>query len=484
MRRLLLLGALLLVRPGPAAADSWPAAFARTATRELQALRAAVTPADWLAGHAGEGVERFTGERPDPEAGPDHWCARARRRIAQDGGSLVRTAYFYVPEKPSSGALPDDGEASNLVMAHCQLGLVRVSGAVADGGVGRATALATRDALAALYGTPPTAGTSGLSGSGLIFGSAWFDTISHWRIGAQHALSAYRPADGSPEVIAVAALPISGMAAEPVIHGIADDPPVTDDALIDTAAIAGGIPRSSTKPILAALRWMRHALRVPAGTDPPSTPPDVVAVLERWLAAVPPGNPRARAGALLVADILVARAFEDDTINSSVASPAGRTRLAVCGARFKPPAYDGSPSYSGNWRGEAWALDDGGPVGDLALPLLLNPCDCPGGDECFRWTIREGERFLARPHDRLVEAAVHLTVAHASGYPLAVSEGVPRRDVDGSPLNLDGYRAKAIAHYRAAFARLGPARPSDDDWADAWRLLAGLPPLAVFQCGC
>jgi hypothetical protein len=487
MRRALLLLALLLALPAAAraATDSLPAAFAATAARELQSLRPDVTVSSWLAAHAGEQVERFTAETAaDDGMGSSHWCARVRHRIVLPDGTVDRAAYFFVPDKPPSAALPSDDEAAGLLTT-CQLGLVRVSATMTDATVARAAALASRDTLSALYDAPPVLGVAGLVGSGLLFRSSAFDTISHWRIAERHVLAASTRDDGAPKAIAVAALPISGMAAYPPNSGAGEDPAVTDDELVATAVPSTSLPAPSTDPVVAALRWTAHASAASRGEAPPDAP-DVVTVLERWLAAVPRDQPRARAGALLVAHVILSRAADLDVypgMKTGVGTDAARARLTACGARFDPSDYepDGPPGYTGNWLREAWTLDDGGPAGDLALRLLLpNPCECPRDQECFLWTIREGERFLARPHDRRVRAAVHLAVAHAAGYPLTVEDGAPFL----APASLPAYRAKAVVHYRAAFALQPPQSTRDDDWVDAWRLLAGLPALTSFGCGC
>ena len=372
-------------------------------------------------------------------------------------------------------------------MTRCQLGLIRVEAREPDVAAGRAAALAMRETLSRAYGPDPATTPMSLRGSGLNFGSAWFDSISHWRVGDLHVLSAYRRIPGHDEnagVFAIAALPISGMAAYRQRASGEADARSADEALITQAIVAGGLEAARANPVHHALQWIDdaaiahfHARQLPAD------PPDVPSIIERWLAAVPSSRGRERAGALIVAHVLLSRA-DPTGINSE-----GQARLRAHGARFvSDPSDEGPPSYAGSWLLDAWALDKGGAVGDLALPLLIaDPCACPGGHDCYRWTIKEGERFLSRPHDRETLLQVHLVVASAYSYGVARAEGAAEEEIDAQPYaaQLEAYRIKAIAHYRIAFSMGLTPDAVEEHWDDAWRLVAGLPPLRTsFQCGC
>lgn len=121
MRRLLFAATVLLPLAvhAPIAGACGPTAFAEAAAYELQGLRSGVTPAAWRAGHARDQIEHF--ELPDHGgAGAGDWCARAWQQVQLNEDAALREAYFYVPERPSSGALPNDAEGARLVMTRCQ----------------------------------------------------------------------------------------------------------------------------------------------------------------------------------------------------------------------------------------------------------------------------------------------------------------------------------------------------------------------------
>jgi len=482
---------LSILRAAPAAEAAQPPSFAEATLHELRALSPGVTPAAWLAAHPDDEFERFEhrlwGARQDGVRAP--WCARARHAERIEGGVLwVRHAYFFVPEPSSPVALPPVEEAVDLVTTRCQLGLIRVAAREPDLAAGEAAALALRDSLSRAYGPNPTTTWTSLIGSGLNFGSAWFDSMSHWRVGELHVLSAYRTPPGDDKngsIFAMAALPISGMAAYRQRPTAEADARSADEALITQAIVAGGLDAARADPVRHALRWIDDAAIAHAQARPlPTDPPDVPSIIERWLAAVPTSRGRERAGALIVAHALLSRA-DPTSINSE-----GQARLRAHGARFvSDPSGEGPPSYAGNWLLDAWALDKAGAVGDVALPLLIaDACACPGGHDCYRWTIKEGERFLSRPHDRKTLLYVHLVVASAYSYGVARSLGEAEEEqIDGQRYSaqLDAYRAKAIAHYRIAFSMGLTPDALEEHWDDAWRLVAGLPPLrASFQCGC
>jgi len=287
----------------------------------------------------------------------------------------------------------------------------------------------------------------------------------------------------------MAALPGSGMAAlRPGSPGAADGLAV-DEALIARAVVAGGLDPVRAEPLLRALRWIHGVARAHPGAQAPGDPPDLVSMIEDWLRAVAGSAPRARGAALLAAHVLLTHAAQinsEQCAVTGIGSATAQQRLEAQGARFEPQLTDeGPPSYAGNWLRDAWVLDDGGPVGDLALPLLLEPC--AAGEGGFLWAAREGEGFLARPHDRETQASVHLlvAVAYTGGIALAAEEAEELHREPYSAAELDGYRAKAIAHYRAAFATDLAPDAVEEHWGDAWRLIAGLPPLrGPFQCGC
>lgn len=487
----LLLG---LLRAVPAMGASEPAAFAAAAVDELRALSSGWTPAAWLAAHPDDELERVElrlWRQRDLDVG--QWCARARRREARRGG--VRDAYFYVPEPPSPARLPADDEAAELVMTRCQLGLIRVEAAEPDTPAGEAAALALREALSRAYGRDAATTPMSLFGSGLVFGSAWFRSMSHWRVGELHVLSAYRrPPDdtGRGYIFATAALPISGQAGwrRRGTAGDLDARSADEDVIVKAVAVTG-LDSIRAEPLRQALRWVNDAHRARSPSQWPANPPDLVSIITRWLGAVPSWHTRGRAGALLVAHVLLSAAGGLDAARpprTGIHSTWGRLRLWLHGARFVQPLKDeGPPIYAGNWLRDAWSLDDGGPVGDLALPLLLgNACGCPTGKDCFLWAISEGERFLSRPHDRQVLAKVHLLVALAYRHGVALGEGATC-GIGGerSRGEADTYRAKAISHYRAWLAAGPSADAVEEHWRDAWRLLARLPPIGTaFSCGC
>jgi hypothetical protein len=475
-----------LLRVAAATGGSEPPVFAEAALHELRALSPGVTPAAWLTAHPDDEFERFAHRLWQYEgADVGEWCARARHAERIDDRVVwVRDAYSYVPEPSSPAALPAEEEARDLVRTRCQLGLIRVEATEPDAAAGRAVALALRGTLSRAYGRDPGTNWISLFGSGLGFGSAWFDSMSHWRVGELHVLSAYRRPPRTEEnasVFATAALPISGMAAYRERTSGTVDGLSADEALITQAVVAGGLDAARAEPVRDALRWLHDAARPDSAAGLPlADQPDVASIIERWLAAAPSSRGRERAGVLIVAHVLLQNTPALGTNGQEQA------RLRALGARFDPGDDEGPPGYTGNWLCDAWALDKGGAAGDVALPLLIDDgCRCPGGQYCFRWAIKEGERFLSRPHDRETLLQVHLTVASAYRHGVAVAEGAQEEIPQPYRAQVDAYRAKAIAHYRVAFSMGLSADTVEEHWDDAWRLVAGLPPLRTpFQCGC
>ena len=114
-------------------------------------MRPGVTPAAWLARHVGDSLALFAVS--DETRGQETWCARSHRRdVLPDGASVMRDAYFYVPDPPPSLELPTEGSAANLVASACVLGALWLETPQPDTALGRTLAARTSAALVQEYG--------------------------------------------------------------------------------------------------------------------------------------------------------------------------------------------------------------------------------------------------------------------------------------------------------------------------------------------
>ncbi len=132
-----------------------------------------------------------------------HWCARASATIqADDGSSLTRQAYFYIPGVPANLELPHT-ESRDLALDQCTLGLIWVE----TNREFDASDQLVDDIVARLQAgkevTPD-------SGNHPFFGSAYWKKRIQWKTGDQFIVVAHDASRSRPwRVIVASSLPNS-----------------------------------------------------------------------------------------------------------------------------------------------------------------------------------------------------------------------------------------------------------------------------------
>jgi hypothetical protein len=458
--------------PPPPPAD--PAALASSTASALRELLEGIGPDHWDRTHPDDVAQTYRPELKLVDGAP--WCVRfsSRRQIPQ-GRSLTRLAFFFPPAAPEKS----NPFSSAPTVRQCRLGavwltLVEPDTLVGDSlAAGLATVLADRFPVASE--SPPAL-------------TRWpASRVSRaWRSGSMLIETAFRQYGGSSpskgELVAVASFPLAREQEEPecLPQCSFDSRPATavDSAIaiVRQAAAIAAMPAARVRPILEVLDEIRPppssdtVLRVPA--------PRLVGVLHRWLADSG-RTAQQHAATLLVADRLLALSWRS-------MDRTAREQLKDLGAEIVEVRFDGLDyAYDSNWRRQAYSMDPQGPVGTVAIAIMIrdnffSASDCRA--DGYREVIRLVEPFLATPAGAR-SAAAHLALADAYRDMLTLASGggseslepIPRLQ-HATPTELLRIRHQALSHYRAAFALDSTSAQAGVSRADAWRVQAGLLP--------
>ncbi|MGH7542391.1 MAG: hypothetical protein ACREK7_00495 [Gemmatimonadota bacterium] len=465
--------------------DSLP--FAELVWREIKALESAVSPAEWLKDHPRDAVRRFDpGDEvwdpfdQEPYYGP--WCLRARRRLPlPEDSAALRSAYFYPPPMPDPPILPSVRDSLGADLSECQLGAIWIEAAVE--GLDQAQVVMIRQHLADRLGPSiPVEAFNHYVAAEWTEPSFWHEAgtshlvvVDHWSHDADSVrVGVWRDFSGIPVG------PLDPQALEYEV-GI----PQLRQAIrtADLDSVAG--------ERLLDLAVQGHAFRRSLPRKEILSPAEFFGILRPWIERHRRVPARQRAAALLLAD----RALFLYPIDVDPEVPGGdrnRALLDSLGAGFER-TYDFH--YTGNWLDEAYRLDRGGPIGELAFLFLAQRgfqtspfCEDHGGDD-FRAVIDEGIAFLERNGLAAdLAARIHLEVARAYGDIVAIasettSPAIYYRDADAFKAEAPLARRNALKHYGRALQVLAPTVEGEAIWREAWRLASGLPPLKTrFLC--
>lgn len=459
--------------------------YAEWATNELASMDEGVSAADWLKAHAGEEMTAYEHRYANGEA-EDDWVVRfVKSERLPDGREVIRRAYFYPPAAPSPPVLPARKDAKEVLMNETRLGLIWVESPEPDVKAGESLAVSARQAITEKFG----AGED--KPQVHFFGSAYWTENSRWRAGHATIVSTYIKGAGEYEAktrraVAFSYLPHSGINTgenkEPTGTSESENIDKSRGARVKRMVTVAALGDELSKPLLAALD---KAAEWNGGDAFQSTM--LVNALKQWLDAANKTDAPRRAAAYFVADYVLERSMEPFGLRTPAINKKERAQLAALGANFTAaphPEEGDSHFYTNSWMKQAVRLDPAGESGDTALVSLLErgiPINEKPDEnsEDFRPVIKEGEKYLSRAKDSPLKAAAHLVVANAYSDIVALADGIGE---DTYPP--ENYRAaataarqKAIENYRAAFSLDNTTPQARSAWSQAWRLVAGLPPV-------
>ena len=459
--------------------------YAEWATRELAGVEEGLSAADWLKSHAGEEMNTYEHRYANGEA-EDDWAVRfVKSERLPDGREVIRRAYFYPPHAPSPPVLPVNKDARETLMNESRLGLIWIESMEPDVKTGEALAASARQSITERFGAgEPKPQVHFL-------GSAYWTENSRWRAGKAMIVSTYIKGSGTYDVktrraVAFSYLPNSGITTDwDEAVAKSDGSQSTDEgrrARLDRMLKVAALGDERSAPLLSALD---KAARWDGGEKFQAAP--LASALKQWLDAAAKLDATRRAAAYFVADYVLEHTWEPFGLSTPGINKRERAQLAALGADFTPaprPVEGDSHSYTNSWMKRAVRLNPVGQSGETALVDLLERGilvnEKPNeNSEDFRPVIKEGEKYLSRAKDSQLKAAAHLVVANAYSDIVALADGIGE---DAFPP--ESYRAeatparqKAIENYRAAFSIDNTTPQARSAWSQAWRLLAGLPPI-------
>lgn len=458
-------------------------------------LRAHGTLSAWRRDHPQENVfvpMSRAGDSPkDPDIGDFEqlWCGVAgdtgtmRRDVA-----LRRRAYFYVPQRMAGATSPALG---NRTANDCVLGAIEVtvppaSFAKADSAFGADSAR-----LVARFGP--------LADTGMI---GWFFDRTSSRERIWHAgdftigLAAIAlDSAGRGDVRFTREVVISGPGFPddmdfgrryPRTAGV-DAKPVHHAAELDTVLAWSGLDAATTSSLLRyADRFAQdtgygHFGAVETGR--------LATLLERVVRPEPSVIAEQRSARLVTADMLLDAGARDIGFAGDADSTT-RARFTAIGETFGEDDVEKSYYLTHGWLEQAVTLDSRGPAGDRAFLLALRrafdfSAGCGAGSDRFRDVIKHGERYLTTRAQSSIRGEVELLVAEGYSDIVALASGADYDGIDAITNAADsaGARATAVRHFREGYRLAGTSSRAAADWANAWRLSAGLPPEAThFYC--
>ncbi len=450
---------------------------------QLAVLKGGISLGQWKHDHPQDQIITFKHGNAGADVG-DTWCARAETRIALSAGNeAVRYAFFYPPVAPATLSLPTESDTSRLIDQGCTLGVIWTVRAEQDASQGDLLAQEVRAAIDAHFG--PGKADSKIS----FFGSANWRKTGRWKTGETTLVSAcsqwYK--GGKNDVLAFAFLPISGL----TVDGRSSSPRIEAEnseyavmvARIRDAVTTAGITGHERQQLLDVVSVTEAWQKGKAKEDTKRQSKKVITALKDWLDAAQKLDRRRKAAAMLAADqTLTFSQYAYGVADPEKGRPA-RRELAKLGADFNDSPLGGVSSYTNSWLQKALDLDPDGPIGDLSFRMFMEKGfdtsgTCSGGNEQFRDVIKKGEAYLQKKHNPAAQAAVELMVADAYRDIVALANGAADEYAETASYQSSAVdaRQRAIKYYRAALSHEKESAVARAAWAEAWRLIAGLPP--------
>jgi len=445
--------------------------------RQIDDFKDGITLGEWRKKHAGDRIEFFQGRDIRSVHRWGYWCLSSSEQIVSDNKSVAtRHAFFYPPRPPREYDLPGY-LTSDKLLESLELGLIWISIRKAAG-EGIALAQEISQSFKHRYSDAQSSATE-------LFSSGLWNEAASWRSDQVTLASAYSNDEG--EAIAAIFSSRSGLdrtwggQAEPSYDNSKSLSRIQDLMRVSNM---GGLPQTGIDDILKLNDDWQNSM----GTDKPRLVPRlVVEALSHWITEAMQKPDRQKAASLLVGDLVLATVQHAFKISELGEGEEARLALSKLGAHFISHPIQASMVYSRSWLHDAQRLDAEGPIGELCFLILMETGFDPTGicaetSEKFMTVIKNGEEYLKQKRIIAHRQEIEIMVADAYRDIIAMAEGLAD-DENVDPNKYKGLTRealpKAIEHYRIGLQNARDSVQNRIAWSEAWRLIAGLPPVYI-----
>jgi hypothetical protein len=450
-------------------------AFAGVASVELQQLQSNITLGDWRKTHPSDSLIFFQHSFEEPSN--EEWCVIAQRNILLSPSRQVATrrAYFYIPMPPPGLILPRLCDSAEIRVTQPVLGMLWIEM------IERSTQASAiiADSLSARLST--WLGAPKIDPEMYYYRAAGWGRRNRWQQGNAIFASARGVTpeyDQPPRVSALGFLPISNVHIDLDykdldIGGIR----LNQNSIIFERTL-GYLPGHNLDA--RELTTMFHQGQAEAFDSLNGA--RALTGLRRWFDIFSAADNRTLAAALLLADQVL-------HVCERTLDTAAVRQLRGLGATLTESRTMGW-IYERSWLMRALALDNKGPIGEMALMILIQhgfqiQADCHDCGQCFGRVILEGEKFLLRTRDPQFVIWTNIALGCAYSDVVALANGIESVAAEDSGIQLtaNAARFKAVEHFRQAIAIDNDFFQARQAWRDSWRLIAGIPPETLhFTC--
>jgi hypothetical protein len=444
--------------------------FSEIVRREMLQLEDSVTLGKWRILHPYDSLVPFGYELKD-DIGME-WCMRADWSfLLPSGKTAYRRAYFYAPPPSHGLKLPILKDSVRVRTTEPILGMLLVQLAEGSRDIGESIADSARQRLCSVFGIGKI--DEKLWG----YGSSGWTHTNRWQSGNRIFASAYGlnlDYGSEPKVFACGFLPISDFHVDfNYNHYSSGGTDTNIDSLIYERSIKLlGQYRENANALMQIYSSRRHS---------PNTPVDIKGIVNpfrQWIKLFKNTDPHQRAAALVFADQILKPIEGSFNIKDTVVI----SEFRQLGADIRESRTMGW-IYESSWLKEARTLDPKGPMGDLALMIMMQRgfqldagiSDC---GRCFIKIIREGEELLERSNDEELRTWTHFKLGYAYSDVVAIESGYPTLTENDTSFQMSAEvaRQKAITHFQEAFSVDSVSTKAYSAWREAWRLVAAIPP--------
>jgi hypothetical protein len=403
------------------------------------------------------------------------------------GLRVTRTLYFYPPDAPTPAVLPTES-GQRLIDQTCRLAEVKVHVPATVYRNGHFLEQFLQQHLDEKYGPRMS-----LERTRYRFEKE----AAGWQVGSMKIITDYEPRARDNNGASLAAVEVSAR-----LPAAYDDKEKLDYGLkmyryrsiesdqFQRAVGTAALDKAITDRVTRLFEALLAACATPEGFDQPANAKlrqTVLPELTEWLGATRGLTPVRRAAALYVADQLFVTASRwgqpewSDKANSDL-----RPEFEKLGANFSYYDPCGCYEYLGSWLNEARELDPEGPIGQMAVLIMLARGGSPkiGNDEqpdVFRTVIADGEWLLAKSPNTANAAQIHFIIGAAYSDMVALAGGAdPECGESFTQQEGEAAHEKALQHYRLGLAVDSTSENAKEAWLQAWHLRAGLLPETHF----
>jgi hypothetical protein len=403
------------------------------------------------------------------------------------GLQVTRTLYFYPPDAPTPAVLPTEG-GQRLMNQTCQLAEVKAHVPATLERDGHLLEQFLQQHLDGKYGPRMSLERTRYQ---------FEKEAAGWQVGSMKIITDYEPRARDNDGTSLAAVEVS--ARLPAAYDDEEKPDyglkmyryrsIESDQFQRAVGIAA-LDKAITHRVTRLFEALFAACATPEGFDQPANAKlrqTVLPELTEWLGATKGLAPVRRAAALYVADQLFVTASRwgqpewSDKANSDL-----RSEFEKLGANFTYYDPCGCYEYLGSWLNQAREFDPEGPIGQMAVLVILARGGSPkiGNDEqpdVFRTVIADGEWLLAKNPNTADRALIHFIIGDAYSDMVALAGGAdPACGESFTQQEGDAAHEKALQHYRLGLAVDRTSENAKDAWLQAWHLRAGLLPETHF----